>query len=57
MIDTLSSGERKGQSPNRCVHGHGGVVGPLMKDTTGSGTVVETWSVEGDTPVRVTCGV
>ena len=31
IIDTLSSGERKGQSLNRCVQGRAGVVGPLIK--------------------------
>ena len=37
-IDSLSSGERKGQSLNRCVYGHAGVVGPDKEDRAGTGT-------------------
>ena len=55
-IDTLSSGERKGQSPNRHCYGNIGVVG-LLK-----GVVGMNWNglgrpgEEGDTPVEASSG-
>ena len=41
-VDSLSSGDRKGKSPNRRRYGVVGVVGPCTKYHTGTGTV---WKV------------
>ena len=38
-IDGLSSGERKGRSPNRACFGTTGVVGAAMNTMSGTGTV------------------
>ena len=37
-IDTLSRGDRKGQSLNRCVQGHAGVVGAVKGSSQGTGS-------------------
>ena len=56
MIDSPSSGERRGKSLNRRVHGRGGVVGPDTIDNAGTGSRLENGGAEGDTPVRATGG-
>ena len=54
MIDSPSSGERRGKSLNRCVYGRAGVVGPHTKYHAGTGRCLENAGAEGDTPVRAT---
>ena len=52
--DSLSSGDRTGNSPNRCRFGDSGVEGPLKILYKRSGTFLESETVEGESPVRVT---
>ena len=53
IIDSLSSGDRTGNSLNRCCYGISGVVGPA----TGTGFMnennLESLTIEGDSPVLV----
>jgi hypothetical protein len=49
--DARSSGERKGQSPNRGPRGLG-VVGPTDAGSEGSGSPLERGAADGDSPVR-----
>ena len=54
MIDTLSSGERKGQSLNRSRLRTWRGCRSTHKDNIRNQNAVETATVEGDSPVRVT---
>ena len=51
--DSLSSGDRKGKSPNRNCFGNYGVEGPRYLLLTGSGSFLESYTAEGESPVRV----
>ena len=52
ISDSLSSGERKGNSPNRDRFGGPGVVGPRRGRRIHSGTLLESWTIAGDSPVH-----
>ena len=54
MIDTLSSGERKGQSLNRSRLRTWRGCRSIHQETHRNQNTVETVTVEGDSPVRVT---
>ena len=53
IIDSLSSGDRKGKSLNRCCHGSAGVVGPVIRLSLTNWNVLESSITEGDNPVQV----
>ena len=50
--DPPSSGERTGDSPNRDRLGGPGVVGPRRGLHMHSGTLLESWTIAGDSPVH-----
>ena len=50
--DPHSSGERTGDSPNRDRLGGPGVVGPQCGLHMYSGTLLESWTIAGDSPVH-----
>ncbi len=50
--DPPSSGERKGDSPNQDRFGGPGVVGPRRGSRLHSGTLLESWTIAGDSPVH-----
>ena len=50
--DSPSSGERTGKSPNRRRFGATGVVGPQRGLKMCSGTLLESWTIAGDSPVH-----
>ena len=52
-IDSLSSGDRTGNSLNRCCYGSVGVVGPVMSLSALNWNVLESSIEEGDNPVQV----
>ena len=52
ISDPPSSGERTGDSPNRCRFGGTGVVGPQRGLRMHSGTLLESWTIAGDSPVH-----
>ena len=51
--DSLSSGDRTGNSPNRCRFGGIGVEGPLTLLLIWNGALLESWTKGGDSPVHV----
>ena len=53
IIDSLSSGDRTGKSPNRCCYGIIGVVGPLIGNHFANWNVLENSTKDGDSPVQV----
>ena len=53
IIDSLSSGDRTGKSPNRCCYGIIGVVGPLTGNHFMNWNVLENSTKDGDSPVQV----
>ena len=53
IIDSLSSGDRTGKSPNRRCYGNVGVVGPAMRLHELNRNVLEKSAIDGDSPVRV----
>ena len=53
IIDSLSSGDRTGKSLNRCCYGSAGVVGPLIGYHDMNWNVLESSTVDGDSPVQV----
>ena len=53
IIDSLSSGDRTGKSPNRCCYGNIGVVGSDMNTSKTNWNVLESSTVDGDSPVQV----
>ena len=53
IIDSLSSGDRKGKSLNRHCYGNVGVVGPLTSYLIEKWNVLESSIGEGDNPVQV----
>ena len=53
IIDSLSSGDRRGKSLNRCCYGIIGVVGPVIGLSELNWNVLESSIVEGDNPVQV----
>ena len=53
IIDSLSSGDRTGNSPNRCCYGITGVVGPLISIMLTNWNVLENSTKDGDSPVQV----
>ena len=53
IIDSLSSGDRKGKSLNRGCYGSLGVVGPVIRLSLTNWNVLESSIVEGDNPVQV----
>ena len=53
IIDSLSSGDRTGKSPNRCCYGIIGVVGPLIGISLTNWNVLENSTIDGDSPVQV----
>ena len=52
IIDSLSSGDRKGKSLNRCCYGSAGVVGPVIGSSSTNWNVLESSITEGDNPVQ-----
>ena len=52
IIDSLSSGDRTGKSPNRCCYGIIGVVGPVMKTLQSNWNDLENSTKDGDSPVQ-----
>ena len=50
--DSLSSGDRTGNSPNRYRFGGAGVVGPLTLLSISNGRFLESYIKEGDSPVH-----
>ena len=52
-IDSLSSGDRTGNSLNRFCYGRSGVVGPVMRLSVLNWNVLESSIEEGDNPVQV----
>ena len=52
IIDSLSSGDRKGKSPNLWRYGAAGVVGPPTRVHDVNWNRLESRSVEGDRPVQ-----
>ena len=53
IIDSLSSGDRKGKSLNRHCYGNAGVVGPVIRLSLANWNVLESSITEGDNPVQV----
>ena len=53
IIDSLSSGDRTGNSLNRCCYGSVGVVGPFKGYLIKKWNVLESSTVDGDSPVHV----
>ena len=53
-IDSPSSGERKGKSPNRARRGASGVVGPATELCPRNRNVLERAAAAGDSPLRAT---
>ena len=53
IIDSLSSGDRTGKSPNRCCYGIIGVVGPFISYLFMKWNVLESSTIDGDSPVHV----
>ena len=53
IIDSLSSGDRTGQSLNRCCYGNVGVVGPTIGYHYMNWNVLESSTIAGDSPVQV----
>ena len=53
IIDSLSSGDRTGNSLNRCCYGNVGVVGPFISYHDMNWNVLESSTVDGDSPVQV----
>ena len=53
IIDSLSSGDRTGKSPNRCCYGLTGVVGPLKGNISMNWNCLESQTKDGDSPVQV----
>ena len=53
IIDSLSSGDRTGKSPNRCCYGNVGVVGPDADTLQTNWNVLESSTIAGDSPVQV----
>ena len=49
--DSPSSGERTGKSPNHACHGMHGVVGPRCGTKVGEWNSLESWTIDGDSPV------
>ena len=54
IIDSLSSGDRTGNSPNRCCYGIIGVVGPLKGIRFRNWNGLENPTADGDSPVQAT---
>ena len=52
IIDSLSSGDRTGKSLNRCCYGIIGVVGPFISYHYMKWNVLESSTVDGDSPVH-----
>ncbi len=52
IIDSLSSGDRTGNSPNRRCYGNVGVVGPVIGSYGLNWNVLESSIGEGDNPVQ-----
>ena len=52
IIDSLSSGDRTGKSPNRCCYGIIGVVGPFIGTSRTNWNVLENSTIDGDSPVQ-----
>ena len=52
IIDSLSSGDRTGKSPNRCCYGITGVVGSLTSYRIMNWNVLESPTIDGDSPVQ-----
>ena len=53
IIDSLSSGDRTGKSPNRYCYGNVGVVGPVINTLQSNWNVLENSTIDGDSPVQV----
>ena len=53
IIDSLSSGDRKGKSLNRHCYGNVGVVGPVIRLSLANWNDLESSITEGDNPVQV----
>ena len=53
IIDSLSSGDRTGNSLNRCCYGNVGVVGPFISYHAMNWNHLESWTADGDSPVQV----
>ena len=53
IIDSLSSGDRTGNSLNRRCYGNVGVVGPVIRLSELNWNVLESSIAEGDNPVQV----
>ena len=53
IIDSLSSGDRTGKSLNRHCYGNVGVVGPLISYHDTNWNVLESSTIDGDSPVQV----
>ena len=51
--DSLSSGDRTGNSPNRCRFGDNGVEGPVILIRIWNGICLESQTIEGESPVHV----
>ena len=52
IIDSLSSGDRTGKSLNRRCYGNAGVVGPFISYLIMKWNVLESSTVDGDSPVH-----
>ena len=52
IIDSLSSGDRTGKSLNRPCHGMSGVVGSLRRIHYMNWKVLESSTIDGDSPVQ-----
>ena len=52
IIDSLSSGDRTGKSLNRSCYGNSGVVGPFKGYHYMNWNVLESSTVDGDSPVQ-----
>ena len=53
IIDSLSSGDRTGKSLNRCCYGNVGVVGSFIRTHQSNWKVLESTTIDGDSPVQV----
>ena len=53
IIDSLSSGDRTGKSPNRCCYGIIGVVGSVIRYVLSNWNDLENSTIDGDSPVQV----
>ena len=53
IIDSLSSGDRTGKSLNRCCYGIIGVVGSFIGTHYLNWKVLESTTIDGDSPVQV----